>query len=156
MSATSLSDGKSLVPADVVALVEQSERRDESREVKLREEVERTKRDADRLRQYIYSNANPNPMLVAISVIGIVVVVWLLWQLLGKPSIAGEWFDSNGRMWLISHNKLTGTVYIDDGEEIFDGKIQGNVFLCDGTVGLWDERDTILFTSGGTLTRSMT
>lgn len=127
--------------------------------------AKKTKEEADSLQQFVYNNANPNPVVVAFSIIGIIAGLWFLHILFLKPSISGKWSDSDDCIWDIHHNKFTnnisvkrvvrGTGKLSNAKftETGCGVVMDNLFKYKNIIGVWNYSDVILFVDGGGLQR---
>lgn len=151
--------------ADVARRTDELKISDMAAEEKRKAVVSDTQKKADELQQFIYSNANPNPILVTICVIFVLVGVWLLYVIFVKPSLSGKWRDTDGCIWLIRHNKFSNSLDIrrtvrgtgeDSNKYSIDtghGTIIDNMFRYQLVTGIWDYRDIILFISGNGMQR---
>jgi hypothetical protein len=125
-----------------------------NRSAKLEEDSNMLKRDAEVLTEIVYKNANPSPVVISITFIGIIIALWVFYVAVLKPNVSGEWRDSNGHKWFFDHNRMTGCVMVTiDNMFLRPCEITDNMFKCGSYLGVWNYRDVILFIDGGSLTR---
>ena len=100
----------------------------------------------------IYANANMMPMHVVLICICIVVLLWLIYMLY-KPVATGVWVASNGKQYMIKHNRWLNTIVCVGSDITLHGSVTGNLVLIDDNAGIWNYGDVILFTNGTSLQR---
>lgn len=109
---------------------------------------------AETLQTVIYENANPSPWFIAMAIIGLLLGIWIIYVILLKPNMSGEWYDHNGQQWIIEHGLFNDLlcVRIAAGPKI-TCQLSGNTFKCVDKLGVWNYGNVVLFLRGGYLTR---
>jgi hypothetical protein len=136
------------------------------RESRLREESIRGEETKALLQKHIYDNANPNPVIVALCCVMIIVGLFAFYIMFMKPCATGKWHAQDGSLWIIKHNLFNNKLSVkcitrkktDVGKSkkvIFymNGKMRDNIFNVGDTVGLWNYSDVVLFMNGGGMQR---
>lgn len=100
----------------------------------------------------IYANANMMPMHVVLICICIVVLLWLIYMLY-RPVATGLWVASNGKQFMIKHNRWFNTIVCVGNDITLHGSISNNLVLINDDAGIWNYGDVILFTNGTSLQR---
>lgn len=144
--------------ADVAQRVDDMKKRDDSLNITRNDVAQKTKATADVLQSYIYQNANPNPAVVVIAVLIVLLGMWVIYVALIKPSLRGSWRDVDGSMWKIHHNMFSGTLTVKhkhkDGRIVAGyGDVNDNLFRFDNYMGVWNYGDIVLFVGGGGMQR---
>lgn len=143
----------SIPGADAAIMAEQQMNAETARAQKILEEAEKTKKEAELLQHYVHLSANPHPIVIALIIFGVFVGLWLLNIIFLKPSVSGEWLNTTGQIWRLSHNKFTGDVCVKTDTSSGTGEISDNLFMYNGIIGIWNYSDVILFVDGGGMQR---
>lgn len=108
------------------------------------------------LRKEVHDNANPDPIVLGFCIMLGVVVMWLIYRMFLKPNASGEWRDSLGEEWRLKHGAFSSDVVVSiNGKKAGLMKIIDNFVKYGELVGVWDYKDTIVFTEGVVLNRVM-
>ena len=107
------------------------------------------------LQKHIYDLAHPNPVIVALCIIGFLVMLWIFYLIFIKPNMSGEWYDAKGDCIVVSHNLLTNSVLVKrkTDKTAIEALVLDNLFKMNDHVGVWDYNNSIVFIDGPTLTR---
>jgi hypothetical protein len=148
--------GKSLAGSDIAAQLDTDKIIENQNEKKRQALVKKVEEDAAVMQKEIFDTINPNPVYVALIIIGILAAIWLLYVLLVKKTICGEWRDTDKCTWFIKQNRFTNDlgITITKNGDIIDrgrGKLSGNVFSYKGNIGVWNQSNVVVFVNGGGL-----
>ena len=99
----------------------------------------------ERVRNAIFRDSNPNPVLVTVLIVLILTAVWMFYTMLLKPNASGTWKDMNGNEWLIDHGKWTDGLMIEvNQKDTIHCYMKNNMFKCGDDVGIWNYDDIIV------------
>ena len=117
-------------------------------------ETRRINRDANDLARIVQNNANPNPSVIAGSILIVVGVMYLVYVYWFKPNASGEWYDDTNTQWIIKHDVWSDNIsLVINGIPNNYGVMVDNMFKYDNVIGVWNYHDVILLVDGGNLTR---
>lgn len=143
-----------LSPADIIKSVELDKQDVVKRAMQVQEASRRAEEERNQLYKYLHSNANPSPITLGISIALLLVSMYVIYCLFAKPNASGEWRDSLGGEWMITHGAFSS-----DAKVRINGKCGGVIKIIDNfvrygnLVGVWDYNNEIVFTEGITLNR---
>jgi hypothetical protein len=99
---------------------------------------------------YIEDTSHPNPLIIVLIVICYIVVFYALYVSMLKPSPEGEWVDSDGIIWDISHCKVSNRLYMSSRKGLLHGSLLGHgVLFDDGSTGIWGGCKIEVYRNGG-------
>ena len=144
----------STAPADVLNSIKQSNQDDDAYYAKLQQEASRVEREQALLQKKVYDVANPAPLFMAGLVVAILVAMYIIYVVVLKPCLSGEWMDHSGNTWELCQNRFTGTFTVDiNGEESGMGQVLDNYVSYGDLVGVWNYGSVIAFTEGWQLNK---
>ena len=108
----------------------------------------------DLLRKVVHKNANPDPTVVVLICLIIIMTVWLIYVMFMKPNMSGVWYDNNDRKWVLDHDKWsTGLMVYIENIGAHHCKVSGNMVTCNGILGVWDNKNKVVFMNGTVIDR---
>lgn len=69
---------------------------------------------------------NPNPIILVLIIIGVMMVMGAVYIMYVKKSISGIWHDAEGNSHVILHNKWINTIVVDD---TYNGTTAGHLVV---------------------------
>ena len=148
-----MSDPVSLAPDDVVKTVEKNNEAERIKQIALAEKSNKLDEERELLQKYVYSSANPSPVVIAIIVLSAFLVIYVIYLVFVKPCLSGEWSDIRGNVWIINHNILTGNLCVRTDAGELDGKVSDNFVEVGELTGVWNYGNTVIFVDGPTIER---
>ena len=144
----------STAPEDVLTSIKQSSQDEEAYYSKLQREANKVEQERKMLQKKIYSDANPSPIFMAGLVVAVLICMYIIYVVLLKPCVSGEWMDHDGNTWDLCQNRFTGTFTVDiNDEESGMGQVIDNYVSYGDLVGVWNYGNVIAFTEGWQLNR---
>lgn len=104
------------------------------------------------LRNIVYENANPSPVLVAIIIAGVMLASWFVYVTTMKPNASGLWVDDLGNTWRLCHGTFGELSTTYNGVSV-PSSMSDNMFKSGNLLGIWNYANVIILVSGGNLTR---
>ena len=142
---------------DIVNKAENIIQEDKNRQDKINKQLLENKKNTNILQNILTKSANPSPTYLVLLIIFALVILWILHCVLIKPKLTGEWYpDAGSDVWYLQHKLMSNQVSVN-----INGKNKGyleavdNLIIYNNTVGIWNYKNTIIFTNGLTLTRSL-
>lgn len=126
----------------------------------LAEQLEMSKHTRDKqkkilkLQDKIYTNSNPNPYIITMCVISVILILWVSYRLFLRRSVSGNWYDDGGNYTSIYQNMITDNLSIFYNDSHVNGKVSGNAIIISDMVGIWDGNDKIII-NGNSLKRAV-
>lgn len=109
----------------------------------------------ENVRQILKKKTNPHPMMIVSLVLVVLAFIYLLYILLGKQLISGDWIGQSGDMTIkrIKHNPFTDNITVySGGKKIASGCCSGQIVRIDTTggklTGMFDQGKIIWIDSG--------
>lgn len=145
---------------DIVKKIENDMEKEKKIEIIRNDVIKKTEDTADYIQRYVYKNSNPNPIIVALCILFLILGLWLLHILFLKPHLNGKWrYSKTGEIWEIQHNKFNNSILITRINkeksqyklEKLKGELINNLFSYDDKIGIWDLGDIIIFINGENL-----
>jgi len=140
---------------DKVAKAEELDKQDVMRRaMQVKAASDAAEQERRMLHKEVHDNANPDPIVVGFCAALVVLAVWILYRMYLKPNASGEWRDSLGEEWQIKHGAFSSDVDVCiNGKKAGHMKIIDNYVRYGDLVGVWNYKDTIIFTEGVVLNR---
>ncbi len=112
----------------------------------------------ENVRTFIAKKENPHPLTITIMALATLVIIYIIYILLVKSCISGEWVGQLGDQpsitYKITHNPFTDKINIyNSGQWVADGYYVGNIIRINTTggklTGMLASHDTILWIDSG-------
>jgi hypothetical protein len=129
----------------------------ERRNKELKEQIDENKKNTKVLQNILTKSANPSPVYIIIIVIGVIIALWFIHYIFIKPKLTGEWYPESGSdVWKLKHRFMSNTVDVTINEKKHGTlEVVDNLISYNGRIAIWNYGNTILFTNGMILTRSL-
>lgn len=112
---------------------------------KVIDQARRVGREATMLQKFIYKNANPDPYKVALTILIVCVLLWLVYYVLLRENLDGDWVDTSGVIYTINQNMIFNTLHIKSStDDVLSGRINGNLVVINNSAGMWDGSNCIV------------
>lgn len=123
----------------------------------LQEQIDENKKNTKVLQNILTKSANPSPVYIIIIVIGVIIALWFIHYIFIKPKLTGEWYPESGSdVWKLKHRFMSNTVDVTINEKKHGTlEVVDNLISYNGRIAIWNYGNTILFTNGMILTRSL-
>lgn len=129
----------------------------ERKNKELQEQIDENKKNTKVLQNILTKSANPSPVYIITIVIGVIIALWFIHYIFIKPKLTGEWYPESGSdVWKLKHRFMSNTVDVTINEKKHGTlEVVDNLISYNGRIAIWNYGNTILFTNGMILTRSL-
>lgn len=115
------------------------------------------KNNTNILQNILTKSANPSPIYIVLLTIFVLVILWMLHYIFIKPKLTGEWYpDAGNDVWHLKHKFMSNEVSVKINEKD-KGHLKAidNLIMYNNILGIWNYENTVIFTNGLILTRSL-
>ena len=112
-----------------------------------------SQKNLEKVKHVVKMKQNPHPATVVLGFLLVIMIVYVFWIIICRSSPKGIWVDKDTKVrYEIQHGKLSGCLYITDGEVESRGRLYDGTLVLDSDpdkVGVWSGNNIFWTGNGG-------